>query len=135
MTKAYGLEVIDPRNVSGGRTTAWFPGDLTLGFYKHDSLQYWNIITARAVLEEPRVIFEGVREFNTGGWCYVGRPEEWYIRPSVKHPFPDHLVYSVYLNPAMFVYHFRADEADLARPDYPLGWSKRYKGQIWPTIS
>lgn len=135
MAHDYGVEVIDPREVTGPKTTAWFPHSLYLAHYKEDRIHYWNIQTAKVVLERPSAIFAGVREFNEGGWCYVGRPQYWYTRPEKPVPFPDDLVYSVYLNAGMYVYHWRADEADEVETLYPKDWRNRFRSQIWPSTS
>ena len=135
MTKSYGVHTRDPRDPFGEKTTVWFPGELILGYYKKDPTHYANIETAVWVLESPLLIFEGVRQLNKGGWCFVGKPPQWYVADRVVATFPEKLVYSVYINPSLYVYNFRADEVDASDARYPLDWRNRYRREIWPATS
>lgn len=80
MAADYAIKVRNPENPKGEAFEAVFPADLTLKWYKYTPVRYWNLIAAKYVLENVQRIFRGVREFNQGGWCYVGRPREWFIR-------------------------------------------------------
>ena len=76
-----------------------------------------------------------MREFNEGGWCYTGRPTEWYIREGVVVSFPDNMVFAVYLNPNMRVYECRAEYVAPNAPLCPKDWQTRYRGLIWKSTS
>ena len=40
-----------------------------------------------------------IREFNDGGWCFTGRPKNWYIKENVEVPVPRHSMFSmIFLN-------------------------------------
>ncbi len=135
MADDFACPIIDPQNPTGPKVDAIFPGDLTLRYYKYSPVRYFNLITAKHVLDNAERIFFGVREFNEGGWCYTGRPDEWYIRENVIAPFPGDKVFAVYLNPNLRVYECRAEYADPDDPLSPVDWQKRYRGLIWKSTS
>lgn len=112
-----------------------FPADLTLRFYKYSPTRYKNLITAKAVLDNVKRIFWGVREFQQGGYCYAGRPATWYVKEDVEASFPSDLVYVVYLNPRMFIYEIRAENAATDDPLCPIDWPNRFRGLRWKSTS
>lgn len=129
------IEIIDPRDPAGPQARAIIPYNLVLRLYKINPVAYENLTCAKDVLENPRRIFEGTREHQTGGWCFVGGPGEWHIRQDVIVPFPRNLVFAVYLNPSMVVYDWRAEKQDPDDPLSPLGFGERYRRRIWPHTS
>jgi hypothetical protein len=131
----FACETIDPNNPAGPKVMAIFPGGYTLRLFKYSPVDYWNLIAAKYVLEHTERVFFGVREFNDGGWCYTGRPAEWYITEGVVAPFPDNMVFAVYLNPNMRVYECRAEYAADDGPRCPKDWRTRYRGLTWKSIS
>lgn len=133
MTANFECETIDPRNVTGPKAKAIFPGDLILRYYKFMPVRYLNLEAARFVLENTERILHGVRKFNRGGWCYTARPASWYIKVDVEATFPPGMVFAVYLNPNMMVYECRAEYAAEDDPMLPVGWNdpERYKGLLW----
>lgn len=135
MAADYSCKTVDPTNPRGERIDAIFPGDLTLRMYKYSPVQYENLRAAKFVLENARRIFFGIREFNDGGWCYTARPVEWHVRPNVIAPFPENLIYAVYVNPNMRVYEWRAEPVDEDDPFCPDDWQNRYRGMTWKNTS
>ena len=135
MTADYVCKTVDPNNPTGPPTDAIFPGDLTLRYYKYSPVRYWNLIAAKYVLQHTGRIFFGVREYNEGGWCYTGRPAEWYLREDRTAPFPKDMVFAVYLNPNMRVYECRAEYAADDDPLCPVDWQNRYRGLVWKSTS
>jgi hypothetical protein len=131
----FACKTIDPNDPNGPRIEVIFPGSLTLRYYKYAPVRYWNLIAAKHVLELPERIFWGVREYNEGGWCYVGKPAEWYVRENVKAPFPGNKVFAVYINPLMRVYECRAEYAAEDDRLCPVDWENRYRGLIWKSTS
>ncbi len=131
----FTCKVIDPMNPGGPKIDAIFPGAYTEHLYKYSLVDYENLRAAKYVLEHADRIFLGVREFNQGGWCYVGRPVEWYIRDTTVASFPQDRVFAVYLNPNMRVYECRAEYIDLADPLSPEDWQGRYGGLRWKSTS
>ena len=104
-------------------------------YYKYSPVRYWNLIAAKFVLEYPQRIFWGVREYNEGGWCYTARPQEWFVKESIKAPFPKDTVFAVYLNPNLRVYECRAEYAADDDPMCPIDWRNRYRGLVWKSTS
>jgi len=131
VTADFACKTIDPDNPDGPRIDAIFPGDLTLRYYKFSPVRYRNLIAAKFVLENPRRIFCGVREFNPAGWCYVSRPVTWYTHEEVTAPFPEDLVFAVYPNPNMRAYECRAEHTAQDDPLAPVDWQNRYRGLTW----
>lgn len=131
----FSCKARDPRNPESGWIEAIIPRDLAERAYKVNLVQYYNLVTAKFVLENVERIFRGVREYNDGGWCYTARPASWYIKEAVTAPFQDHLIYAVYLNPNLRVYEWRAEFADKDDPACPRDWRDRYGGLVWINIS
>jgi hypothetical protein len=86
-------------------------------------------------LDNTERIFYGVRVFNQGGWCYTGRPGEWYIKEGIVVPFPKDKIFAVYVNPRMRVYECRAERAADDDPLAPIDWLTRYGGLTWKRTS
>ena len=131
----YECETLDPENPEGDKIKVIIPGDLYLRYYKYQRVRYENLRAVKHVLSSPQRIFWGVREYNEGGWCYVGRPERWHIRPEVVAPFPHDKVFAVYINPLKRMYEFGAECADPEEPGSPIGWKDRYRGLKWKSTS
>lgn len=123
------LDPLDP--CSGNKTEVRFPEDFLQRLNKYRPVDYYNLRTAAKVLDEPTRIFYGTREFREGGWCYVGKPEQWWVRERTNCPFPKHLVFAVYLDDSLFVYAFRAEKADPNDELNPEKWEERYQTLIW----
>jgi hypothetical protein len=131
----FACKTIDPNDPTGPKIDAIFPGVYTLRLYKYSPVDYENLRAAKHVLENPKRIFFGVRVFNQGGWCYTGRPPEWYIKERAVVPFPKDRVFAVYLNPNMQVYECRAEYTDAVDPLCPVNWQDRYRGLTWKSTS
>lgn len=135
MADNFACQTHDPENPTGAKVDAIFPGSYTLRLYKYSPVDYENLRAAKYVLEHPKRIFFGVREFNEGGWCYTGRPARWYIKEDTVAPFPKDKVFAVYLNPTMFVYECRAEYVADDDPFCPVDWQTRYGGLTWKSTS
>lgn len=126
---------LNPLDPMGTKIEITIPGDLIERFHKTEPVKYENFRAVKKVLDNPLRIFSGVRTFNEGGWCYVGRPDVWCVRERVIMDFPKHLVFAVYVNPAMFLYEFRGERADSSDPLNPINWEDRYGGVVWKSTS
>ncbi len=122
---------LDPDNPTGPKIGVEIPADLYLRYYKYSPIQYENLRAVKYVLDHPQRIFWGIREFNEGGWCYVGIPEEWHVRQDVIAPFPKNKVFAVYINPLRRLFEYGAEPADPEDPMSPIGWKDRYRGLKW----
>ena len=123
------LDPLDP--LSGNKTEVRLPIDLIERLNKYRPVDFQNLWTVAKVFDAPKRIFYGLRELHEGGWCYVGKPDEWWIREKVKVPFPANLVFAVYLQQDLWVYAFRAEYADTDDPLSPQGWDQRYQRLVW----
>src|SRR4030042_7117063 len=104
----YRIAILDPENPTGGRAEATLALDVMSGWHKHSLVRWKNLEVGKWVLEHPARIFAGVREYDPRAWyCYVAKPESWWIRPDVRAPFPRNLVYAVYLNSNLRWYEHR----------------------------
>jgi hypothetical protein len=129
------LPIINPADPPGPKVEAVFPHRLILNYYKYHPVRYENLVAAKFVLEHPRRIFSGVRQFNEGGWCFTGKPKAWKIRENDTTAFPDNLVFAVYLNSRFVVYECRAEFCDASDRDCPEDWDNRYAVLLWKNIS
>lgn len=121
---------IDPRNPQL-KIEVKIPIGLIEHFQKYLTVQFFNLYTVAKVLDSPERIFHGIRSVNEGGWCYVGKPDTWYIRDNVTAPFPKDKVYAVYLNPGFVLYEFRAEFSDAQDQFCPKDWENRYGRLAW----
>lgn len=131
MPQNFYIDIIDPDNPEGPKTQATIPHRLILQYYKYHPVRYENFRAAKFVLENPARIFAGVRQFNEGGWCFTGRPKQWYVKADAIVPFPDELVFAVYLNSRLFVYEARAEKSASDDPLCPEDWQDRYSALVW----
>jgi hypothetical protein len=135
MSNDYFQPILNPADPKGEKIQAVLPYRLILRFYKFHPVRYENLRAARYVLENPERIFAGVRQFNEGGWCFTGRPKFWHVKETVAVPFPDDLVYAVYLNSRFVIYECRAERAARDDPSCPVDWQNRYTGLVWKNTS
>jgi len=131
----YRIEIINPGDPLGPKTMAILPDRLIQKYYKDYPVRFENLKAAKSVLENPQRIFSGVRAFNEGGWCFTGKPLSWNIRESVIAPFPDNLVFSVYLNSRLYIYETRAEYCAQNDSLCPVDWENRYEGLVWKSTS
>ena len=123
---------IDPLEPCSGNTTkAKFHRGFLEHLSKNKPVDFFNLRTAIGVLDAPNRIFYGLRDLNDGGWCYVGKPKEWWIRETVIVPFPANMVFAIYLRDDIVVYNIRAEYADPIDTLSPLNWGERYEKVIW----
>lgn len=131
MARDYYFDVLDPGNPLGPKIQARLSGELYLHHYKCNYVKYLNLIAARHVLSNTLAIFEGVRDFQEGGWCYLGRPTSYYLRENVEAPLEHSRVFAVYINPAMGVYEWRLEVADANGSSLPEKHENRFKRLVW----
>ena len=96
-------------------------------------MKYENLCAVKDVFDHTNRIFWGTREHTDGGWCYVGRPESWTIKPGCIVPFPSDKVFAVYVNERRILFEYGAEPADPDDPLSPIDWKERYRGKIWPS--
>ncbi len=132
MVTDISCKTLNPVDPDGPKLDAIFPAGYTTKLYKYWPVDFDNLRAAKFVLENTERIFFGVRKFTEGGWCYTGRPTEWYIKEGIEVPFPPDKVFAVYMNSRMHVYECRAECADNQDPLCPVGWQTRYGGLTWP---
>ena len=128
MTADYRCRTRDPANPSEGSVDAIFLADWYLKLYKTDPVGYQNLRAAKYVLENVERVFRGLRWYDSsGGSCFVARPNSWHIREGVVVPFPEALVFAVYLNPRLQVFDVRAERCANDDPKSPVDWQNRYE--------
>ena len=135
MARNFQIKVINPYDPQGEQIDAIIPASLYVKWYKDSATDYWNLETAKEVLEHPHRIFERVRVYEQGGFCYVGKPVHWYIRPACRVPVLPKRVFAVYLNPNMRLYEARLEFAAEDDPYSPINWQDRYGALLWKSIS
>jgi hypothetical protein len=129
------IDIINPEDVNGPKIKAVLSHTFYLRMYKFSPVKYENLVAAKYILENPQRIFSGVRQFNDGGWCFTGRPNSWYVTKDVRVPFPEHLVFAVYLNAAFNLYEARGERSANDDKLCPIDWQKRYQALVWKNTS
>jgi hypothetical protein len=128
-------ETIDPEDLRQ-TTELYISRSLCSQCFNTAPVDYENLRCVKEVLLSPQRIFQGVRDFQEGGWCYTGVPNQWYIRTNVIVPFPrEKFVFAVYINPVLSVYEWRAEYRAEDDPLNPADWQERYERLIWKSIS
>ena len=127
--------IINPSDPTGAKIDAMIPANLILNYFKFHPVRYENLVAAKYVLENPKRIFSGIRQFNEGGWCFTGKPKLWKVREDVTAAFPDNFVFAVYLNSRFVIYECRAEIADTNDSYCPEDWENRYGALIWKSTS
>lgn len=123
------IDPLDP--YSGNKAKVKFHREFLEHLSKYKPIDFYNLKTAINVLDAPNRIFYGLRKLNEGGWCYVGRPEQWWIRENVITPFPPNMVFAIYLADDLTVYSLRAEYIDPIDVLSPLNWDERYERLVW----
>lgn len=135
MATNFSIQIINPENANGPKIEATIPHSLILNCYKFHPVQYENFRAVRFVLENPKRIFAGIREFNEGGWCFTGRPKSWYVKENVAVPFPSKYIFAVFLNSRFIIYEFRAEHIANDDEFCPIDWQNRFQALIWTNTS
>jgi hypothetical protein len=135
MPTDFFINIVNPNDLGGAKIRAIIPYQLILNYYKYYPVRYENFRAVKYVLENPKRIFAGIREFNEGGWCFTGKPQTWHIRADVQAPFPSNLVFAVYLNSGYVIYESRAEIAADDDMLCPISWQNRYGALIWKSTS
>ena len=135
MPTNFSIQIVNPANISGPKIEAIIPHNLILHCYKYNPVKHENFRAARFVLENPKRIFSGIREFNDGGWCFTGRPQKWHVKENVEVPFPDKYVFAVFLNSRFVIYEFRAERVAGDDEYCPVDWQNRFGALIWTSTS
>lgn len=131
----YHIEILDPSNPAGPKVQSVLPQRLIEKYYREYPVRFENLKAAKYVLDNPQRIFSGVRVFNEGGWCFTGKPVSWNIRETITAPFPDNLVFAVYLNSRLYIYEARAEYCATDDTLCPVDWQNRYEGLVWKITS
>lgn len=135
MAHDYRCLSVNPEDPGGEPVELIIPASVYQRAYKEDRVHYENLRAAKYVLDNVQRVFSDVREYNQGGWCFTARPLEWHLREQVVGPFPEHLVYAVYIHPRHFVYEWRAEKVDNEDNLCPVDWRRRYKALLWKRTS
>lgn len=97
---------------------------------------FLNLATAHEVLNYPNRVFTGLNRLHSDSskrLCVVGKPKYWNVGKKIGDtaPFPQNLVYLVFLNERKSIFEFRAEEADTEDTLSPVGWKDRFGELIW----
>lgn len=130
----YSVQTVDPEDPTN-IIEVLFPRDLAMQYGKTKPVRLKNVEAAVEVLESPQRIYRGIRTRNPGGWCYVGRPEQIYVKPYCKADLPDHLLFAVYVSSDYHIYEWRPDKVDSDDPLEPINADSRFEGIAWQRTS
>jgi len=128
----FQYEVLDPHNPAGPPAIVTIPCDLVRRWYKYSYVDYQNLAGPGVeVLDKPLAIFGGVRAYEQGGYCYLGKPAQWYIRRDCLVSFPANRIFGVYVNPNFWLYDVQAEKLERDDPFRPVNWRNRYEVLLW----
>ncbi len=101
--------------------------------YKHARLKALNIAAALHVLRDPIRINRGIRPKSRRKWgyCYVGRPDQWYVTDGVLAPLPPFLLYCAFVDNQDVLYEWRAERAEDASKGLLQDRGVRFEEEIW----
>ena len=126
MTNAHILYAVDPRDLKRQVEVRIEFDTFNRWFKRFYQTRGQNLRTAKEVLLHPTRIYVGLkRPFDQEGWCYVGKPNQWYIKETLV-PFPENLVYAVYLNDRRSVFDHYPEDADASDSLSMHDWENRF---------
>lgn len=131
----YEQETLDPTDPTGPKIKVIIPYPVFLRAYKYNSVKYENIRGVKEVLENPKRIFWGVREYSEGGWCYVGRPTKLFLTENKVVDFPKNKVFAVYINDRFAIFDWILEYVDDKDMLNPKDCEKRYRSLVWKSTS
>jgi hypothetical protein len=129
------IRTIDPNNPLGPKIDVFLPQDIVLRAFKYDSVKYENLRAAKEVLDNPKRIFWGIRANSEGGWCYVGKPTELYIKENETIAFPDGMVFAVYTTDRFEIFDWIPEYIDEEDHLSPKNFKERYGSLKWASTS
>lgn len=105
---------------------------------KGETRRYYDALLLPEVVENPTVVFEGLKRVNyqdQDGCCYVGVPSCRWLDEQTKEKIPPLKVFVVTVATAGADAHVLWWEwrfVDLKRPGYPKKWQSDFGRQVWP---
>lgn len=67
--------------------------------------------------------------------CFLPPQISWYILDTVTAPFPENMVFAVYMNSRLYIYDARAEYCASDDTLCPVDWQNRYEGLVWKSTS
>lgn len=98
--------------------------------------KYYGMRLVPEVLLKPTAVFQGLnRPEYSDGYCYAGRPAEWWIDSKVKAPAPPDAVMLVFIKRefGLVVLDWEWRRADATNKGSPANWQKDFERMIWQT--
>jgi hypothetical protein len=99
---------------------------------KHDCAGFYELAhsNVRSALLNPKKLFEGVRDYEQGGFAYVCKPAYAMTEKENKVlPWPGK-VFAVFVNPAGCIYNWLWLKESSDKPGYPVDWMNRFEKEI-----
>ncbi|MCX5674736.1 MAG: hypothetical protein NTX87_06985 [Planctomycetota bacterium] len=128
------VDALNPHEQTGATWSVLLPIGLVRHWLKESEVDYQNLKhLVPEILRKPVAVFGGVRVYEQGGYCYLGKPADWYIRPNCLVPFPKERIFAVYVNPMCRLYEIQAEKVEPPSLYRPKGWKDRYEALLWST--
>jgi hypothetical protein len=128
----YDVEALNPHGQTAATWTVLVPVSLVRHWLKESEVDFQNLKhLVPAILRAPVAVFEGVRDYEEGGYCYLGKPTDWYVKPRCLVPFPKDRIFAVYVNPMRRLYDIQAEKTEPGSMYRPEGWKERYEALLW----
>jgi hypothetical protein len=129
---SYLVQTINPENPTGDKIDVIITEKNLDYWFAHKPVKFQNLITCgKQVLANPKRIYRGLRELSEGGWCYVGKPDTWFLTVDQEVPFPNNKVFALFVNDRMYLYDFVAELCDPEDPISIINWRTRFGGRVW----
>jgi len=82
-------------------------------------------------VQHPTAIFEGLRDEDDEGLCYVSRPPHRYVgKAGHEVPPPPDRVFIVFVSPDRVIYNWRWEPCDTEDSDLPVGHAGRFDRRL-----
>jgi len=100
---------------------------------KHDRKLFFELqhSTVRSILLNPEFVFQGIREYESGGHAYVARPAYAMTNDGVRVQPWQGCVFLVFVNRNGCVYNWMWDDEDPGREGMPINHKTRFERMLW----
>jgi hypothetical protein len=116
------------------------PDYLQERWLEHARMQFRNLEVAQYVLDNPILIYDGIRPLDDhfhvepmmNGRAYIGQPKFYYNTWVDTCSFPENMLYVVYTNNRNELFEHRFIKRDMSADCAPVDALERFRSQLWP---
>ena len=124
------ISALDPSG--SGETTYFLPRARTDHIYKYGpAYVHYDIALLPRALKQPVAIFEGLRDDQREGLCYVARPDRRYLNSGRTAAARQDMVFLVTIANNGTIFQWRWEKADPQNRKFPINWEERFGSKRW----